>query len=54
MPVMENNTMDGRKLKHEVLTELRKRPVAQVQSGKSSEIVVLVSWAERPFSLQLT
>lgn len=32
--------MDGRKLKHEVLTELRKRAVARVQSGESPEIVV--------------
>ena len=32
--------MDGRKLKHEVLTELRKRAVARVQSGESPEDVV--------------
>jgi hypothetical protein len=32
--------MDGLKLKHEVLTELRERPVAQVQSGESLEVVV--------------
>jgi len=32
--------MDGRKLKHEVLTELRKRAVARVQSGESPEEVV--------------
>ena len=32
--------MDGRKLKHEVLTELRKRAVARVQSGESPEVVV--------------
>ena len=31
---------DGRKLKHEVLTELRKRAVARVQSGESPEVVV--------------
>ena len=33
-------TIDGRKLKHEVLTELRKRAVARVQSGESPEVVV--------------
>ena len=33
-------TMDGRKLKHEVLTELRKRAVARVQSGESPEDVI--------------
>jgi len=32
--------MDGRKLKHDVLTELRKRAVAMVQNGESPEIVV--------------
>ncbi len=32
--------MDGRKLKHDVLTELRKRAVARVQSGESPEVVV--------------
>ncbi|MGB4189379.1 MAG: IS630 family transposase [Syntrophales bacterium] len=32
--------MDGRKLKHDVLTELRKRAVASVQSGESPEVVV--------------
>jgi len=32
--------MDGRKLKHEVLTELRKRAVARVQSGESPEDVI--------------
>lgn len=32
--------LDGRELKHEVLTELRKRAVAQVQSGESPEKVV--------------
>jgi len=32
--------MDGRKLKHEVLTELRKRAVARVQSGESPEMVI--------------
>ena len=32
--------IDGRKLKHEVLTEFRKRAVARVQSGESPEIVV--------------
>jgi transposase len=37
---MEKKTIDGRKLKHEVLTELRKRAVAQVQSGESPEIVI--------------
>ena len=31
--------IDGRKLKHEVLTELRKRAVARVQSGESPEDV---------------
>jgi transposase len=37
---MEKKTMDGRKLKHEVLTELRKRAVARVQSGESPEVIV--------------
>src|SRR4030042_1748719 len=37
---MEKKTMDGRKLKHEVLTELWKRAVARVQSGESPEVVV--------------
>lgn len=32
--------MDGRKLKHEVLTELRRRAVARVQSGESPEEVI--------------
>lgn len=32
--------IDGRKLKHDVLTELRKRAVARVQSGESPEDVV--------------
>jgi transposase len=32
--------MDGRKLKHDVLTELRKCAVAMVQSGESPELVV--------------
>jgi transposase len=32
--------LDGRRLKHDVLTELRKRAVAQVQSGKSPEEVI--------------
>jgi len=32
--------MDGRKLKHEVLTEFRKRAVARVQSGESPEVVI--------------
>jgi transposase len=32
--------MDGRKLRHEVLTELRKRAVARVQSGESPEDVI--------------
>lgn len=31
---------DGRKLKHEVLTELRKRAVARVQDGESPEEVI--------------
>lgn len=33
-------TNDGRKLKHEVLTELRKRAVARVQDGESPEVVI--------------
>ncbi len=37
---MEKKSMDGRKLKHEVLTELRKRAVAKVQSGESPEVVI--------------
>ena len=37
---MKKKKMDGRKLKHEVLTELRKRAVARVQSGESPEVVV--------------
>jgi transposase len=37
---MKKKMMDGRRLKHEVLTELRKRAVARVQSGESPEIVV--------------
>jgi transposase len=32
--------LDGRKLKHEVLTELRKRAISRVQSGESPEDVV--------------
>lgn len=32
--------LDGRKLKHEVLTELRKRAVERVQSGESPEAVI--------------
>ena len=32
--------LDGRKLKHDVLTELRKRAVARVQGGESPEVVV--------------
>jgi len=32
--------IDGRKLKHDVLTELRKRAVASVQNGESPEVVV--------------
>ncbi len=40
LPLMEKKSMDGRKLKHEVLTELRKRAVARVQSGESPEVVV--------------
>jgi len=37
---MKKKTIDGRKLKHEVLTELRKRAVARVQSGESPEVVI--------------
>jgi len=37
---MEKKIIDGRKLKHEVLTEFRKRAVAQVQSGESPEVVI--------------
>jgi transposase len=37
---MEKKMMDGRKLKHEVLTELRKRAVARVHAGESPEVVV--------------
>jgi transposase len=37
---MKKKMMDGRKLKHEVLTELRKRAVARVQSGESPEVVI--------------
>lgn len=37
---MEKKAFDGRKLKHEVLTELRKRAVARVQSGESPEVVI--------------
>ena len=33
--------LDGRKLKHDVLTELRKRAVSRVQSGESPEKVIL-------------
>jgi transposase len=33
---------DGRQLKHEVLTEIRKRAVAQVQNGESPEKVIKV------------
>lgn len=33
-------TRDGRTLKHEVLTELRKRAVARVQAGESPEAVI--------------
>lgn len=32
--------IDGRRLKHEVLTEFRKRAVARVQSGESPEVVI--------------
>ena len=32
--------IDGRKLKHDVLTELRKRAVKRVESGESPEVVV--------------
>ena len=38
MPAMK--THDGRRLKHEVLTELRKRAVAQVLAGESPETVI--------------
>ena len=41
-------TLDGRRLKHEVLTELRKRAVAQVQSGESPEEVVRTMGFSRP------
>ena len=34
------NKIDGRTLKHEVLTALRKRAVAQVQQGESPEVVI--------------
>jgi transposase len=37
---MEKKTIDGRKLKHEILTEFRKRAVAQVQNGESPEVVI--------------
>ena len=37
---MKTKNMDGRKSKHEVLTELRKRAVGRVQSGESPEVVV--------------
>jgi transposase len=37
---MKKKMIDGRKLKHEVLTELRKRAIARVQSGESPEVVV--------------
>jgi len=37
---MKKKMMDGRRLKHEVLTEFRKRAVARVQSGESPEVVV--------------
>jgi transposase len=37
---MEKKPMDGRKLKHEVLSEFRKRAVARVQSGESPEVVI--------------
>ena len=37
---MKKKTIDGRKLKHEVLTELRKRAVVRVQSGESPEVVI--------------
>jgi len=45
--------MDGRKLKHEVLTELRKRAVARVQSGESPEVVVRAMGFSRACYLQL-
>jgi transposase len=41
-------TFDGRKLKHEVLTELRKRAVARVHSGESPEEVVRTLGFSRP------
>ncbi len=41
-------TFDGRKLKHEVLTELRKRAVARVQSGEGPEDVVRTMGFSRP------
>lgn len=37
---MEKKTKDGRKMKREVLMELRKRAVDRVQSGKGAEAVV--------------
>jgi transposase len=39
---------DGRKLKHGVLTELRKRAVSRVQSGESPETVVRAMGFSRP------
>ena len=39
---MKTKNMDGRKLKHDVLTEIRKRAVAMVQGGESPEVVVKV------------
>jgi transposase len=41
-------TFDGRKLKYDVLTELRKRAVARVQSGESPEEVVRTLGFSRP------
>lgn len=39
---------DGRKLKHDVLTEFRKRAVSRVQSGESPEAVVRTMGFSRP------
>jgi transposase len=40
--------IDGRKLKHDILTEIRKRAVAQVQSGESPEVVIRALGLSRP------
>ncbi len=45
---MKKKMIDGRKLKHEVLSELRKRAVARVQSGESPEVVVRAMGFSRP------